>query len=105
MRTNIENAILATFLFANDTGDDMENVFTLDTSIFKSAFRKRVAEQINEVKDNAYGFLSYTIEEKVNGTTYEQDFIDMIGQASMTLLIAKKYHDKLVADDKMEELL
>ena len=105
MRTNTENAILSSFLFANDVGDNLDDVFKLNTSIFKTEFRKRVAEQINNVEEGAYGFLSYELEEKIQGTAYEKDFIDIIGQTSLTLRFAKKYHDKLVADDRMEELL
>jgi len=105
MRTNIENAILSTFLFANDLGEDLNEVYPLDTSIFTSPFRKRVAEKINAVKDDAYGFESYQIEESVKETQFQQDFIDILAQNSLGLGFSKKYHDKLVADDRVGDLI
>lgn len=101
-RNDIENAILSTFLLANDMSNDLSWIFKLDTSIFSSKFKKRVAEKINAVEDGAYGFLSYTIEESVIGTPYEQDFIDVLAAHPITHV--KKYHDKLVKDDEVNKL-
>lgn len=102
-RIDIENAILSTFLFANELEPNLDFVFELDTSIFTSSFRKRVAEKINAVDDGAYGFLEYNIGESVEGTEFEQDYIDMITQCSLTLV--RKYHDSLVEQSRMGELL
>ncbi len=102
MKQNIENAILSTFLFANEMSNDLSWIFKLDTSIFSNPFRKRVAEKINAVEDDAYGFLSYELEESVSGTQFEQDFIDILAQTPLSN--TKKYHDKLVEDIRLESL-
>lgn len=102
---NIENAILSSILFTNDMGENIEDVFKLDSSVFSTKFKQRVAEQINNVTDGYYGFLMTQIEEKCIGTAYEQDFIDLIAQKPMTLGMANKYYNKLVTDKRMEELI
>lgn len=104
-RIDVENAILATFLDANDLGDDLSHVYPLDISIFTSAFRKRVAVKINGVTDESYGFESYNIEESVKGTRFEHDFMEILAQTSLGLQFSKKYHDKLVEDDRVGELI
>lgn len=101
-RTDIENGILSTFLFANELEPNLDFVFELDTSIFTSPFRKRVAEKINAVDDGAYGFLQVQIEESVDGTEFHQDYCDMIAQNSLTLV--KKYHDDLVEINRLGAL-
>ena len=102
MKQNTENAILSTFLFANEMSNDLSWIFKLDTSIFSSPFRKRVAEKMNAVDDEAYGFTSYEIEESVSGTQFEQDFIEILAQTPLSN--AKKYHDKMVEDIRLEQL-
>ena len=93
---NIERAILATFLYSNDLGDNLENVYKLDLRAFSTEFNKRVAEMINNEKNGNYGFLSYTLEEKVEGTKYEQDWIEILAQSSLGLKLSKRYHDTLL---------
>ena len=105
MRTNIENAILSAFLFTPFPKEEENDVYELNTSIFKTEFRKKVAIRINDTDPYAYGFLSYQIEESCAGTKYEQDFLDICEQTPMLIKQSKLYHDKLVADDRMEELL
>lgn len=103
-RADIENAILITFLDINDLGENIEDAYKLNISIFTSKFRKRIAERINEVKDGAYGFLSWQIEESCIDTLLEYDYTEMSKQNSLGLLFSKKYHDKLISDDRMEDL-
>lgn len=105
MRVNIENAILSSFFFANDLGDDLSHIYKLDESIFTSSFRKRVAVRLNAVKDGFYGFESHLIQDSVEGTKFEEDFLDILAQTTMPLSVSKKYHDKLVADDRIEKML
>lgn len=105
MSINTQNAILATFLYANDTGEDLSQVYTLDTNIFTSPFRKRIAEKINAVEDNAYGFLSWSIQDSIADTNYEHEWTDLLSQTSLGLGFSKKYHDKLVADALLEVAL
>ncbi len=104
MRTNIENSILSTFLFANDMGENLDNVFKLDISIFKSKYRQRVAEQINNVTDGFYDTLRIEMAEKSKTTKYEQEFIDLIAQIPITLPVAHRYYKKIVDDDRLESL-
>ena len=104
-RENIENAILTTFLDSNDLFDDMNKLYKLDPGIFTSPFRKRVAENINDVDDNNFGFLALEIEEKTIGTSFAVELINLTAQTSLGLGFSKKYHDKLVADDRVEGLL
>ncbi len=102
MQINIENAILSTFLFANETTDNLDWTFKMDSNVFSSPFRQRVAEKINNVSDGAYGFLSYELEESVVGTQYEQDFIDILAQTPLSN--ADKYYNKLVLDAELDLL-
>jgi len=104
-RRDVENSILSAFFFCNDVGDDLSDIYTLDISAFTSKSRKRTAERLNAVKDGAYGFESYLIEEKSQGTVFEQDYMDIISQRGFTLKESKKYHDKLVEESRMEEVL
>lgn len=105
MRANIENAILSTFLDINELNENLEYVYKLDISIFSTPLRKRVAEKINSVDDNSYGFLSYTLEESIKGTTHESDWLDIISQNSLGLRLSKKYHGQLVSDDSVSDLI
>ena len=105
MSISIENAILSTFLDINDNNENLDDVYDLDTSIFTSSFRKRVAEKINSVNDNAYGFLSYEIENSIIGTNFESDFTDIQAQNSLGLKFSKKYHDRLVNESLLEVAL
>lgn len=100
MSVDIENAILCTFLLSNDMGEDLTNVYKLNTSIFTSPYRKRIAERINETEDHAYGYLSFLIENDTQGTIYEQDFINILSQTPLGLGFSKKYHDKLIENSK-----
>lgn len=103
-REDIENAILSTFLGINDVGENLDDVYPLNLSVFTSPFRKRVADKINNVKDGAYGFLSYLIDEACEGTLSEHDNLEMNSQNYLGLKYSKKYHDKLIADSMMDEL-
>jgi len=104
IRADVENAILSTFLSANDVGDDLENIYKLNVNIFTTPFRKKVAIKINEVEDDAYGFLSYKIEESCEGTVFAHEYNEMNGQLSLGLLFSKKYHDDLIKEDEVNEL-
>jgi hypothetical protein len=104
-REDIENAILSSFFFSNDVADNLSDIYQLDESIFTSPFRKRIASRLNDVKDDSYGFEAYIIEEKSLGTKFETEYIDIISQTPMSLKMSKKYHDKLVQDTILEQIL
>ena len=42
-----ENAVLASFLYANDMGEDVSNSFLLSEDAFTGSFRQRIAIKIN----------------------------------------------------------
>lgn len=104
-RADIECAILATFLYANEYEENLDYIYKLDISIFTTPYRKRIAEKINGVKDGAYGFLSYEIEELSQGTVYEDDFLRILEQTSLSLEYSKKFHDELLAEDRVMDLI
>lgn len=106
--TDIENMILSTFLFLNDLALDGEidnDLFKLDDRVFTSLFRKRVAEQINSVEDEAYSFLSYQIEEKCKDTQFEMNLISILVKNSLPLKVVKKYHDALLEKNKFKDIV
>ena len=89
---NIEDAILATYLFANDLDLNLDKAFKLDLDVFSTRYRQSVAKSINSVKNGYYGLLSIRLEEKVIGTEYELDFLNILSQTPLTLRIAEQYH-------------
>ena len=97
-----ENSILASFLYIDDMGENKDEVFIIDSNIFTSAYRRAVANKINdETKtDQNYGFLSVTLENDTAGTTFEQDWIDIIAQTPFPLTVAKRMNEKLVTKHK-----
>lgn len=94
---NIENAVLAAFLYADDMGTDKKDAFILESSAFTSSYRRAVADKINDATggDKMYGFLSVTLEDQTAGTKFEQEWIDIISQSPLPFTVAKRYHAKL----------
>ena len=99
--SDIEDAVLATFLFANDFGLNMDDVFVLDVTVFNTKYKQRVAEQINSVQDGFYGYLMTQIEAKTAGTVYEQELINIMAQTPLTFLQAKKYYVDMVKESRL----
>jgi len=95
-----ENSILASFLYADDMGEDTSKAFLLSEDAFTSSFRKRVAMKINATTtiDKAYSLLSYDLENNVEGTVYEQDWINILAQTPLPFSLAKRYHDDVRKD-------
>lgn len=104
-----ENSILASFLYANDVGTDTSEAFVLDQSAFTSSFRRATANKINDETngDKMYGFLSVTLQDHTAGTSYEQDWIDIIAQTPMPLSVVKRMHEGLLQEhsDKRGDLI
>ncbi len=92
-----ENAVLASFLYANDMGEDTSSTFLLSEDAFTSDFRRRVAIKINATTtvDKTYSLLSYEIENAVEDTIYEQNWLDILSQTPLPLTLALKYHDDI----------
>lgn len=99
--TEIEDAILATFLYANEYDLNMDDVFKLNTTVFTTKYKQSVAKQINSVQNSFYGYLMTQLEAKTVGTAYEQDFINIIAQTPLTFIQAKKYYDELVKESRL----
>ena len=75
---NLEATILATVLYAGEYKDN-ELVFIVDPKYFTLPFHKRVATKISEaIEDNTLGLCSYILQDKVKGTRYEVDFIEIL---------------------------
>ncbi len=90
-----ENAILSSFLYADDMGEDKTDTFLLSEDAFTSAFRKRIAIKINATTatDKAYSLLSYDIESSVEGSVFEHNWIQILAQTPLPFSLAKRYHD------------
>ena len=96
--TDIEQSILATFLFANDMGDDLSKTFILDKDMFTTSLTKRLVEVINDetVSDKMYGFQCASIDDDIKGTQFEHEWLQILSQTSISLLVAQRLYAKLV---------
>jgi len=94
---DMENALLAAFLYLDDLFFCKDDVFNINENIFTSSYRRAVAAKINDESKNEkmYGFLSMAIEEKTAGTKFEQEWCDIISQNPMGLNVAKRIQLKL----------
>ncbi len=93
---NLEATILATVLYAGEYKDD-DLVFVLDPKYFTLPFHKRVATKINEaIADNTLGLCSYILQDKVKGTRYEHDFLEII--SATPHVKAKELYELLIED-------
>ena len=92
-----ENAVLASFLYADDMGEDTSKSFLLSEDAFTTQFRRRVATKINATTtiDKAYSVLSYDIENTIEGTIFEDAWLDILAQTPLPLSLAKRYHDDI----------
>ena len=101
---NRENSLLATFLYANDMGMNTNDAFTLNTEVFTSKFRTAVAKKINDetAQDRAYGFLSITLEDSIAGTSFEQEWANILSQTPLTFSIALRIHNNLEEEFKRD---
>lgn len=92
MEVNIQRAILATFLWANDTDTDTKDAFMLNQNLFTDD-RYLIASKINEVTDTAdrfYGLLNLELE-----NTSPAEWLEISAQTPLVFYFAKKYHDNL----------
>ena len=94
---NRENALLATFLYADDFGIDKTDAFILDSNIFTSSYRRALANKINdETKgDKFYGYLLTTVGDLTVGTKFGQEYMDILDQTPLCFSVAKRYYDDL----------
>jgi hypothetical protein len=100
MKADRENAVLSSFLYSNDMGEDTSKAFLLSEDAFTSAFRRRVATRINATTatDKAYSFLSYEIENTIGGTIYENAWLDILAQTPLPFSLARRYHNDIRKD-------
>ncbi len=102
---NIEDAILSTYLFSNDLNMNVNEAFKLDLDVFSTRYRQSVAKSINSVKNGYYGLLSIKLEEKVKGTEYELDFLNILSQIPLTFALAEQYHLYLQKENRLRSIL
>jgi len=95
-----ENAVLASFLYADDMGTDKTDAFKLEEKAFTSSYRRATANKINDETANAkeYGYLSITIEGLTEGTEFEQDWINILAQTPLPFSMAKRIHNDLIVE-------
>ena len=95
-----ENAVLASFLYADDLGIEKTDTFPLAEDAFTTDFRRRVATKINAATttDKYYSLLSYEIESAVTNTIYEDHFINILAQTPLPFSLAARYHSDIVRD-------
>lgn len=92
MEVNIQRAILATFLWANDLEIDTKDAFILNPHFFTED-RYLIASKINEItqtEDRFYGLLNLELE-----NTSQQEWLHIAEQTPLPFSFAKKYYDKL----------
>ena len=99
-----ENAILASFLYANDMGINTYEAFILNSDLFTSAYRRATADKINDETNNdkMYGYLFVTIKDLTKDTKYEKDYLDIEIQTPMPFSVAKRIHAKLENEYKIK---
>ena len=91
MDINIQQSILATFLWANDMGTDTKDAFTLNQHHFTED-RYLIASKINEVtttEDRYYGILNLELE-----NTSPVEWLNISTKTPLLFEMAKKIHDK-----------
>ena len=92
MNTNIQRAILASFLWSNDMGMDTKDAFILNPHLFTEDCYL-IATKINEVtqtQDRFYGLLNMELE-----TTSQNEWLEIAQQTPLPFSLAKKYYLKL----------
>ena len=97
-----ENAVLASFLYADDVGTDKTQAFNLDSNIFTNEYRRAVANKINDEMDGDQfmGYLSITLEGQTEGTVFEKDWIDILAQTPMPFSVVNRIHNDLKVEYK-----
>ncbi len=97
-----ENAVLASFLYADDMGTDKTQAFELDSNIFTSSYRRATANKINDETngDKQYGYLSVTLGDLTEGTEFEQEWINILAQTPMPFSVVKRMHNDLEIEYK-----
>ena len=99
---NRENSILSAILYSNNLDGESEQVFTLDSKMFTSSYRRSVADKINDETetDRAYDLLLLTLTDHATGTKYERDLFDIAEQSPMAVSVAKRMHGNLETEYK-----
>lgn len=96
-----ENAVISSFLFANDTFENLDNVFIMDESIFSTKLQKRVVAKINEETNGSkmYGYQSIVIENAIEGTGLVVEWINILAQTPLPLTVASRIYKDLVKEN------
>jgi hypothetical protein len=92
MNINIQQAILASFLWSNDMSMDTKDAFQLNQHLF-TGDRYLIASKINEVtntEDRFYGILNLELQ-----NTSPDEWLNISTQTPLPFSYAKKMHDKM----------
>ena len=93
MNVNIQQAILASFLWSNDLNMNTKNAFILNPHFFTKD-RYLIASKINEVtntEDKFYGLLNLELE-----NISSQEWLNISTQTPLPLSYARKLHDSQI---------
>ncbi len=94
-----EQTILSAFLFAeyNRCPDETPEYFKLDVPLFSTPLMRRIANKINETVEagESLDLLSIELEEKLKGTTYENEWLEIMAAHPLPIRLAKALHDRL----------
>ena len=98
MRKNIEATILSSFLDADYYEGENEKLFELDEEVFSCEAFKYFARNINKhVKSNMpLSLLHEKLDRLMGNTTYELDYLFMLGRMHLNMDIVRKYYDDLI---------
>ena len=95
----IQNSIIATYLL-RDSFCDLNNIpklNKLNPKDFIGSFYKKIVEKINHAisTDDALGVLSFEIQDKCEGTRYEDDFLEILASNPLPFKTLPKHTEVL----------
>jgi len=95
-KTDIEYAILGTFLWSHDMGLSADDAFILAPSVFTGT-NKQIALAINRETDNdkLYSLLNMSVEEK-----YPVEWLEIATRTPLTFAMANRLHTKLIEEQR-----
>jgi len=98
MQMNIERSIIASYVYFEQVGVwGQEKPLTIDCELFTIPFHKRIMEKANQTikKDDSLSLLFLDIQEKVEGTYYEDLWIYILATNPLDKHAFKKYLEVL----------
>jgi len=108
MTNSIQNAILSTFLWLDISEYQKTDLFDLEPNAFDTELQKRVCKLINEEiqsQEYFFGYKREIFDEKIKGTVWADDWLEILSQTPLGLKAAKRYYDDLVLKKRLEFLI